>query len=362
MNYIKVGTLLVFLFFSYLLHAQWMSINNTGAAPDPNAALDISSNSKGLLIPRLTESERLILSTPTNGLLIFQTDGEEGFYFSKNGTWKLLTDEDYFTTDADADSTNELELPTAPNPGDMVYWNGSAWVSIAATAYDSATLQFISGVPTWVGGIAPNPYPAGTVHCTGTPTAVVDVTNPSTGKIWMDRNLGASQAATSSTDAAAYGDLYQWGRAADGHQCRNSATTSTLSSTDQPSHGDFITTNSSPYDWRSPQNTNLWQGVNGVNNPCPSGYRLPTETELNAERLSWSSNNSAGAFASPLKLPMAGFRTFSNGSLVDVGPTGYYWSSTVSSTFSRHLRFFSSNALMTTYNRANGLSVRCLKD
>jgi hypothetical protein len=124
----------------------------------------------------------------------------------------------------------------------------------------------------------------------------------------MDRNLGASRAATSSTDTQAYGDLYQWGRAADGHQKRNSATTSSLSSSDTPGHGNFILAPNSPYDWRSPQNTNLWQGVNGVNNPCPSGYRLPTEAELNAERLSWGSNNAAGAFASPLKLPVAGGR------------------------------------------------------
>ena len=57
----------------------------------------------------------------------------------------------------------------------------------------------------------------------------------------MDRNLGATQAATSSTDVDAYGDLYQWGRFSDGHQCRTSATNPTLSSTDQPAHGDFIT-------------------------------------------------------------------------------------------------------------------------
>jgi serine/threonine protein kinase len=71
-------------------------------------------------------------------------------------------------------------------------------------------------------------------------TAVVNVTNPATGRVWMDRNLGASRAATSSTDAQAYGDLYQWGRAADGHQKRTSATTTTLSSGDQPGHGSFI--------------------------------------------------------------------------------------------------------------------------
>lgn len=178
----------------------------------------------------------------------------------------------------------------------------------------------------------------------------------------MDRNLGATQVATSSTDAASYGDLYQWGRGADGHQCRTSSTTSTLSTTDQPGHGNFITVNSGNYDWRSTQNLNLWEGVNGVNNPCPSGYRLPTEEELNAERTSWSSNNGVGAFASLLKLPMAGRRLDSNGSLSNVGTFGLYWSSSVSSTSSRHLFFISSNAGMGTSLRAVGVSVRCLKE
>jgi hypothetical protein len=178
----------------------------------------------------------------------------------------------------------------------------------------------------------------------------------------MDRNLGASQAATSSTDANAYGDLYQWGRRSDGHQCRTSPTTSTLSSTDQPGHGNFITINSGNYDWRSPQNTNLWQGVSGTNNPCPSGYRLPTDTELNAERTSWSSNNAAGAFASPLKLPLAGYRYLSGGSLDGVGTVGVYWSSTVLGADSRDLICFSGDASVDASSRAYGFSVRCLKD
>jgi hypothetical protein len=211
-------------------------------------------------------------------------------------------------------------------------------------------------------------YPAGTVHCNGTPTAIVDVTNPTTGEIWMDRNLGATQAATSSTDVDSYGDLYQWGRFSDGHQCRTSNTTATLSSVDQPAHGDFILGPNSPYDWRSPQNDNLWQGVNGINNPCPSGYRLPTEAELDLELLSWSSNNSAGAIASPLKLPMAGYRLYSNGALSNVGTYGAYRSSTVSVTFmpgvffEQGLAFVSSNAGISDGHRSDGYAVRCLKD
>ncbi len=195
-----------------------------------------------------------------------------------------------------------------------------------------------------------------------TRTAVVDVRNPQTGRVWMDRNLGASRAATSSSDLQAYGDLYQWGRAADGHQRRNSQTTSTLSSSDQPSHGSFILAPNSPWDWRSPQNNNLWQGVNGINNPCPAGYRLPTDAEWEEERRSWINDNAIGAFDSPLKLPMAGHRGASSGSLFVVGSDGSYWSSTVSGSFARNLGFGSSSAGMVGNGRAFGDSVRCLKD
>jgi hypothetical protein len=196
----------------------------------------------------------------------------------------------------------------------------------------------------------------------GAITVATPAVTSSTGKIWMDRNLGATQVATGSADVASYGDLYQWGRLADGHQIRTSGTTATLSSTDVPGNGYFITVNSGNYDWRSPQNNNLWQGVNGTNNPCPTGYRLPTETELNAERLIWISNDAAGAFDSVLKLPMAGSRRRSNGSLSGVGSNGLYWFSTVFGTNAGLLYFDSGFASMYTNYIANGFAVRCLKD
>ncbi len=200
--------------------------------------------------------------------------------------------------------------------------------------------------------------PEGTGWPRDTETQIVDVTNPTTGKTWMDRNLGASRAAISSTDAEAYGDLYQWGRSADGHQKRTSETTYTHSISDTPGHGDFIMA----LDWRNPENINLWQGVNGINNPCPMGYRVPTEAELNAERASWSSNSIAGAYGSPLKLPAAGGRFYSDGSLMSVGSYGYYYSSNVDDTWSRGLYFHGSGAAIGTYYRAGGNSVRCLKE
>ena len=48
--------------------------------PDASAKLDISSTSKGFLVPRMTSTQKAAISSPANGLLVYQTDGVIGFY------------------------------------------------------------------------------------------------------------------------------------------------------------------------------------------------------------------------------------------------------------------------------------------
>ncbi len=264
-------------------------------------------------------------------------------------------------------STGVLGLTAEIGTGNLNNGNGSIQFQINGTPTSAGIAAFTFSIGnktcTFYRTVNAAPiWPAGTVFCNGTPTAVVDVTNPITGKTWMDRNLGASRAATSSADADAYGDLYQWGRAADGHQCRNSGTTSTLSSTDQPGHGNFIIAPNSPSDWRNPQKNNLWQGVNGTNNPCPSGYRLPNVIELENEKSSWTQINNLGAFGSVLKLLMPGHRLNSDGSLNNVGTRGLYWSNTFNGNWARPLDLGIGYAGSGNDYRANGFSVRCIKD
>ncbi len=210
-------------------------------------------------------------------------------------------------------------------------------------------------------------FPMGFVHCDPANLTIIETVTSTTGEIWMDRNLGASRVADSSTDSLAYGNFFQWGRFADGHQCRESDKISVLASTaasspDSVWYGKFIVGLSSPFDWLSTPNDSLWQGVNGVNNPCPNGYRLPNEAEWDAERESWGSNDLDGAFGSPLRLPVSGSRDVSSGAPFGVGSRGDYWSSSVSGANARFLLFNSSGAALLSDFRAGGRAVRCIKN
>ncbi len=201
-------------------------------------------------------------------------------------------------------------------------------------------------------------YPSGTVFCIDQVTPVYDVTNPNTGKTWMDRNLGTIVGNEVGDIVNHDGDLYQWGRRADGHQCRNSATTPTLSSTDQPNHNNFIigSSTTSISNWRNPHNPNLWQGANGINNPCPAGYRLPTSSEINNEFSNWNT--------SPLKyLTESGVRLGSNGQTMNTGSFGHNWTSSVDN-YNQSYYIDSGGPVpqLLAHPRNYGMSIRCIKN
>jgi uncharacterized protein (TIGR02145 family) len=192
-------------------------------------------------------------------------------------------------------------------------------------------------------------------------TLVVEVKSK-TGRIWMDRNLGATQVANSSLHSTSFGHLYQWGRFTDGHQLRSSKTSKKLIASNSSDNSAFILSIKSPNDWLKAQNANLWQGATGVNNPCPVGFRLPTSAEFEEEIATWVSKNAKGAFLSPLKLPLTGYRSNGDGQVTDSGFSGDYWTSTVEGKNARGLYFDSETAATDGGGRAVGVSVRCIKN
>jgi hypothetical protein len=186
---------------------------------------------------------------------------------------------------------------------------------------------------------------------------------------WMDRNLGASNVGSSNTDANGYGDLFQWGRGSDNHQDRGSSTVAGPVDTDTPGHDNFITIVSIPEnptgDWRSPQNNNLWQGVNSTNNPCPTGWRLPTEDELQTEIDSWSPEDATGAWDSALKWPLSGKRWYNSGNMHDEQVIGYVWSSSIDTPplpGSKRMAVNAADVNIAGDWRAYGYSVRCVRE
>ncbi|HRS54078.1 MAG TPA: collagen-like protein [Bacteroidales bacterium] len=67
-----------------------VSINTTGTSAHPSAILDVSSNSKGILIPRMTEVEKLNIPTPETGLIIYQIDNSAGLWYYNGNNWQQL--------------------------------------------------------------------------------------------------------------------------------------------------------------------------------------------------------------------------------------------------------------------------------
>jgi hypothetical protein len=85
---------------------------------DGSAILDLTSNAKGLLVPRMTAAQRTAISNPATGLVVYQTDGQQGIYINSGnpGTpnWAPM-------------------VTVAPGTsGNVLTSNGTDWVSQAA--------------------------------------------------------------------------------------------------------------------------------------------------------------------------------------------------------------------------------------
>ncbi|MDR0657773.1 MAG: hypothetical protein LBG18_02355, partial [Mediterranea sp.] len=141
--------------------------------------------------------------------------------------------------------------------------------------------------------------------------------------------------------------------------------------------------NTTEYSWLPARDNNLWStngiasGQKTIYDPCPLGWRVPARVAISesdddspwkgvAAPTSWSSgSDSSGAnWGTNAKYPAAGSRSGSSGSIDYEGLRGFYWNASPYN-YSASTLYFRSNSYISrssSNNRANGISVRCVKE
>lgn len=164
-------------------------------------------------------------------------------------------------------------------------------------------------------------------------------------KCWITSNLGATNEATSATDATEDASGWYW-------QFNHKNGTKHTGSVRTPSH--WTKTVASPVqDWQP------------ANDPCTielgAGWRIPNLTEWTAVR---NANGYFNNFSSVLKLHPAGYLAYGNGTLTDRGSGHHFWSSDYSdATFARAYVVFPPNTFtISNNNQLAGFTVRCIRD
>jgi hypothetical protein len=190
------------------------------------------------------------------------------------------------------------------------------------------------------------------------------------GKIWLDRNIGAKHQCLSMTDLECYGHYFQWGRDADGHEFKDAVV--------QPSSIDTYPTNSmifgkSSSDWiLSPvedayiiDRQQAWES-NTINTVCPKGFHVPTKLEI-ADLIAISGSEIIGAetaFFHALKLPLGGERSGVTGGLEGGSIRGTLWTTHLDALSNNYAFSYGLNGVVAHLNdakRATGYSIRCIK-
>ena len=140
---IKIKSLLFIISLS-IVHFSFAQTGIGTTTPDASAKLDISSTTKGLLVPRVTSAQKTAISLPANGLLIYQTDAPSGFYVntgtSASPAW-LRVSTDWTKSGSDISfTTGNISLTGNLTGGNVATSKLSGFVSNTSTEASSRTL------------------------------------------------------------------------------------------------------------------------------------------------------------------------------------------------------------------------------
>lgn len=120
--------------------------------PDPSAILHINSTSKGLLTPRMTALQRQNMASPANGMIVYQTNDEAGFYYNMGSpevpNWmRLITQEDISQLDAADITTGTLSVQRlgTGTPSDTAFLRGDGVWAVPSRSPSGSAGGALSG-------------------------------------------------------------------------------------------------------------------------------------------------------------------------------------------------------------------------
>lgn len=392
-----------------------VAINTDGSDPDPSALLDIRSTFGGLLIPRLTNSQRNAIPSPEIGLWIYNTESKTFQVYKGNGIWLDI-------------GPNSIPAPTATNATNVQQSSFTAnWNTVpGATGYyiDVATCVgftgcYVAGYQNLdVGNVTS--YNATGLSCNTTYyyriraynncgisvnsnniTVTTGIcTTPACGnQMWMLANMNVGNMingsneqsddnqiekycySDNSSNCSTYGGLYQWAEAMQFPYSFNSNNATPDYNCDpcdgspgkEPRQGICPTGFHIPtdlefsrYEWcvettitptgstslLTFQNDVEWRGSNSTAGP---GHKMKSMSN-------WNGSNSSGFSALP-----GGYRD--TGKYYDyLSISAFFWTATEYNNFRAHYREFRSGYFQVWRHnsqyrlKTDGLSIRCLKD
>lgn len=147
---------------SALIAQNGVGINLSGTAADPSSIFDVSSTTKGVLFPRMTNAQKLAIPSPANGLTIYQTDGAKGYWVFNGTAWSQIG---FFGNGSSA--------------GNTPYWDGTSWIVNNSNIFNAGANVGI--------GIT---SPTAKLHVSGNPVTKTSADSITEGILRMSRPSG----------------------------------------------------------------------------------------------------------------------------------------------------------------------------
>lgn len=151
MHYMKRFYLLffVFLFGMHIVAVAQdggISIGKGNADADPSAILELVSKNKGLLIPRLSSSERDAIDSPANGLIVYDKT-LNGFYFWNSTSWKEIAGTSISSGSGFPSNAKENDIFYHTTEGLLYIWYQNKWEVVGSRKQilqlDGSTLKLL---------------------------------------------------------------------------------------------------------------------------------------------------------------------------------------------------------------------------